>query len=361
MFGWFERRLDPYPTTEPEQPPKGLVAFCLHYSRGAKRWLIAMAFCSAAIASLEIVMFGFIGGVVDWLGRSDPRTFVEQNGSMLLLMGAVVVLAIPLINGFSSLVVHQTLLGNYPQRIRWMSHRYLIRQSMSYFQDEFAGRIATKLMQTSLAVREVVMKILDMLVYVVFYFGGAVVLAATSDWRLAAPFVLWYARAIGMTIAARLWIRPIFRFSGAGAMARYGGAMILVQFCWFVQSQADVFIAGRLTDAHNLGLYTTALFLTQILAAKFVPPLNEVAFAAYSRIQDDPAMMRAAFHKTVRLIMLVSLPFYFGLAVTAEPLVAVFLGGKWTGAALYALLLFLFARPVIDEMIALVRREPLAA
>ena len=92
--------------------------------------------------------------------------------------------------------MHQTLLGNYPQRIRWMSHRYLIRQSMSYFQDEFAGRIATKLMQTSLAVREVVMKILDMLVYVVFYFGGAVVLAATSDWRLAVPFVVWLAAYI---------------------------------------------------------------------------------------------------------------------------------------------------------------------
>ena len=120
MFGWFERRLDPYPTSEPEQPPKGLVAFCLHYSKGAKRWLIAMAVCSAAIASLEILMFRFIGCVVAWLGKSDPANFVQQNGSMLLLMGAVVVLAIPLINGFSSLVVHQTLLGNYPQRIRCM-------------------------------------------------------------------------------------------------------------------------------------------------------------------------------------------------------------------------------------------------
>jgi len=159
-------------------------------------------------------------------------------------------------------------------------------------------------------------------------------LAGLGVWTLvAAPFVLWYARAIGLAIAARLWIRPIFRFEGAGAMARYGGAMILVQFCWFVQSQADVFIAGRLIDAHHLGLYTTGLFLTQILAAKFVPPLNEVAFAAYSRIQDDHAMMRSAFLKTVRLIMLIALPFYFGLAVTAEPLVAVFLGEKWSEAA----------------------------
>src|SRR5688572_33397241 len=101
MFGWFERRLDPYPTSTPEQPPKGLVAFCLHYSKGAKRWLVAMAVCSAAIATLEIVMFGFIGGVVDWLGKSDPSTFIADNGTMLFWMGAVVLLAIPLINGFS--------------------------------------------------------------------------------------------------------------------------------------------------------------------------------------------------------------------------------------------------------------------
>ena len=162
-------------------------------------------------------------------------------------------------------------------------------------------------------------------------------LAGLGVWTLvAAPFVLWYSRAIGMAVAARLWVRPIFRFAGAGAMARYGGAMILVQFCWFVQSQSDVFIAGRLTDAHRLGLYTTALLLTQILAAKFVPPLNEVAFAAYARIQDDQAMLRAAFLKTVRLIMIVALPFYLGLAVTADSLIAVFLGGKWSEVATLA-------------------------
>src|SRR5689334_5042707 len=131
MFGWFERRLDPYPSTEPQQPPKGLVAFCLHYSRGAKKWLVLMAICSAAIASIEIVLFGFIGSIVDWLSKADRATFLQTDGWKLALMGATVLLAIPLINTLSSLVVHQTLLGNYPQRIRWMSHRYLIRQSMS--------------------------------------------------------------------------------------------------------------------------------------------------------------------------------------------------------------------------------------
>ncbi len=150
-------------------------------------------------------------------------------------------------------------------------------------------------------------------------------------WTLvAAPGMLWLARAVGFAFAARLWIRPRFRFAGAGATARYGGAMTLVQCFWFVQSQSDVVIGGRMLDPHMLGVYTTALFLTQILAAKFVPPLNEVAFAAYSRMQETRReAMGAAFTRTARLIMLVALPFYFGLAVTAEPLVLTALGEKW--------------------------------
>jgi O-antigen/teichoic acid export membrane protein len=163
----------------------------------------------------------------------------------------------------------------------------------------------------------------------------ACALAGTGVWTLvAAPAMLWYARAIGYVAAARLWeIRPRFAFAGAGTMLRYGLAMIGVQACWFVQSQADVFIGGRVLDPHRLGLYTTALFVTQVLAAKFVPPLNEVAFAAYSRIQARPDMIQAAFLKSVRLIMLIALPFYFGLMVTAEPLVETILGWKWLEVA----------------------------
>lgn len=160
-------------------------------------------------------------------------------------------------------------------------------------------------------------------------------LGGLGVWTLvAAPGMLWLARAVGFAFAARLWIRPRFRFAGAGATARYGGAMTLVQCFWFVQSQSDVVIGGRMLDAHTLGVYTTALFLTQILAAKFVPPLNEVAFAAYSRMQETRrAAMAGAFAKTARLIMLVALPFYFGLAVTAEPLVLTVLGEKWRETA----------------------------
>ncbi len=106
-------------------------------------------------------------------------------------MAVVLLIVLPLLQIVDTQIIHQTLLGNFPQRIRWMAHRYLLRQSMSYFQDEFAGRIGAKLMQTALAVREVVMKILDVTVFVVVYFAGAVVLAAMSDLWLAVPFLVW--------------------------------------------------------------------------------------------------------------------------------------------------------------------------
>ncbi|WP_404336875.1 lipopolysaccharide biosynthesis protein [Sphingomonas sp. MMS12-HWE2-04] len=162
--------------------------------------------------------------------------------------------------------------------------------------------------------------------------GGAY--AGLGVWTLvAAPIALFGVRAIGMTIAARAWMWPSFDFRGAGDIARYGGVIAAGQIFWFVQSQADVFIAGRLFDPHLLGIYTTSLFLTQIFVSKFVPPLNEVAFSAYARIKDDPAAVASAFVTSVRLIMVAAMPFYFGLAATAAPLVEVVLGPKWSEAA----------------------------
>ncbi|KQT49785.1 multidrug ABC transporter ATP-binding protein [Devosia sp. Leaf420] len=217
MLKWFETRLDAYPAGEPTEPPKGLLAFCLHYSLGAKKWLALMAFAAAAVAIGEILVFGFIGDVVNWLADADPNTFLETDGWKLALMGAMVVFIVPGFALLSTLTMNQTLLGNFPQRIRWMAHRYLIRQSMSYFQDEFAGRIGAKLMQTSLAVREVVMKLLDMLVYVVVYFTGAVILAAAADWRLAVPFLAWLAAYVALMV---YFIPRMGKISQAQADAR---------------------------------------------------------------------------------------------------------------------------------------------
>lgn len=157
--------------------------------------------------------------------------------------------------------------------------------------------------------------------------------AGLGVWTLVlAPIVLFATRAVGMTWAAGSLMWPSFDFRGAGEMARFGGLIAAGQMFWFLQSQSDVFIAGRSFDSHWLGIYTTSLFLTQILVSKFIPALNEVAFSAYSRMQDDVAGTAIAFARSVRLIMVVAMPFYLGLAATAEPLVHVALGEKWLEA-----------------------------
>jgi O-antigen/teichoic acid export membrane protein len=155
-------------------------------------------------------------------------------------------------------------------------------------------------------------------------------LAGFGVWTLVyAPIAFFWARAVGLTVAARFLVLPSFRFAGAGRMVSYGLAILGSQLFWTILTQADVFIASRSLDPHQLGLYAEALFLTTIIAWKFVPPLNEVAFPAYSRLQDDLPTLSASFVKAVRLIMLVTCPLYFGLAVVAGDAVHVVLGAKW--------------------------------
>ena len=162
--------------------------------------------------------------------------------------------------------------------------------------------------------------------------GGA--LAGFGVWTLVyAPIAFFWSRAIGLTLAARFFVWPSFRFAGAGRMFRYGLVMLGSHLFWTIVTQSDVFIASRSLDAHQLGLYAEALFLTTIVASKFVPPLNEVAFPAYSRLQDDLPTLSASFLKAVRLIMLVTCPLYFGLAVIAGDAVTVVLGAKWAAMA----------------------------
>jgi ATP-binding cassette subfamily B multidrug efflux pump len=193
MFAWFERRLDPFPAEEPVEPPKTLIAFCRHFTRGAWPYIGATAVLMATVALIEVWMFACLGNIVDWLAVQDRESFLREEGWRLAAMAAVVLLGLPTVVFLQSAFTHQTLLGNYPMRIRWQVHRYLLRQSMAFYQDEFAGRIATKLMQTALAVRECVIKLVEVLNYVAVYFLGMVYIVGSADPRLAAPLGVWLA------------------------------------------------------------------------------------------------------------------------------------------------------------------------
>ncbi len=191
IFKYFENLVPALNDAEPTQPPDTLVAFCLHYTKGYGFYLFLMTVLTSVLAILEVSLFGFMGQLVDWLITKDPETLLQDEGLTLLVMSLIVLILIPLLTLFHSLIVHQVLLGNYPMSIRWFAHRYLLKQSVSFYQDDFAGRIATKVMQTALAVRETVMKLLNVMVYVLVYFISMVVMVAQADYRLAIPMLVW--------------------------------------------------------------------------------------------------------------------------------------------------------------------------
>ena len=198
MFGWFEQRLNPFPREEPDVPPHGLFKFCWHYTKPAAPWLIAMGILTMLIAIGEVALFQFLGDIVDWLSHADRATFLAEQGGRLVMMAALVLVGLPLAAGLDSVIMHQVLLGNYPMIARWQMHRFLLRHSMTFFANEFAGRVATKVMQTSLAVRETVMKILDVFVYVVTYFVTMIIVIASADVRLMIPILVWLGVYIGI-------------------------------------------------------------------------------------------------------------------------------------------------------------------
>ena len=166
MFGFFERLVDPFPKQLAQTPPTGVYQFCRYYTRGMEPWLITMACLTATTAISEALLFGILGQVVDWLSSSNPDTFFEDSSYYLIGMAIFMLVLIPLANALRSLIVNQTLMGNFPMTVRWLAHRYLLNQSYGFFQSEFSGRIATKVMQTALAVRDSVMKLLDVILFV---------------------------------------------------------------------------------------------------------------------------------------------------------------------------------------------------
>ena len=193
MYRLFERMTNAFPEEKPTQPPSTLFAFCRHYTKGMELSLVLMSISAALLAILEVSLFSYMGQLVDWLSTHTPQTLFVEQKTELIKMAVMLLVVLPIVVFFHAAILHQALLGNYPMSIRWSAHRYLLRQSVSFYQNEFAGRIATKVMQTSLAVREAVMKLLDVLMYIVVYFGAMVFLVAEADWRLMIPLLVWLA------------------------------------------------------------------------------------------------------------------------------------------------------------------------
>ena len=276
---------------------------------------------SAVVLSLLNLMNGYgLANALIQQREVTPRMLRQLFGMLIVLNGALALLqfaAAPLIAEYYG----QPLVA---PMLRWQALIFLTNPFLALGYAVLARGMDFR--------RQAQVNIVSALIGAAASLGGA--LAGLGVWTLVvAPIAMFGSRALGMALAARTLVWPSFDFRGAWGIAGFGGMVALSQVFYFVQTQSDVVIAGRALDPHALGLYTTALFLAQIFVNKVVPPLNEVAFSAYARVQDDPVALAAGFLKSVRVILLLAIPFCLGLATTAQPLVHVVLGDKWAEAA----------------------------
>ena len=236
MYSAFEKLLDPYPDGQPTPPPRGLFPFVWTCISGARKLVLGMILLTASIGVFEAYLFSMLGDLVDWLGRVPPsQLWTQERGSLLLL--AAILLASPLLIALQTLIKHQALAGNLPMRLRWNFHRLMLGQSMQFYQDEFAGRVATKVMQTALATRDVMLITCDIMVFVVIYFVTIIALVGRFDAWLLLPFVGWLT-----LYALAIW----YFVPRLGQVAK-------------LQADARSLMTGRITDAYT-NIATVKLF-----------------------------------------------------------------------------------------------------
>ena len=236
IFSWFESRIDPYPEAAPKTPEKGLWRFIWSNIEGVRKWIAVLAVFTVGVGIMEALMFQFMGKVVDWLGTYTPQTlFVEKGHALIGMMAMVAFFAVWTF--FASCVRLQTLQGVFPMRLRWNFHRLMLGQSLGFYQDEFAGRVSAKVMQTALALRDVVMTVADMVVYVLVYFITSGVILSSFDAWLILPFICWM---IGFAMIMRFLIPKLGKTASR-------------------QADARSLMTGRITDAYS-NIATVKLF-----------------------------------------------------------------------------------------------------
>jgi ATP-binding cassette subfamily B multidrug efflux pump len=236
MFRYFENLVSPYPDAAPPVLPRGFFAFLWACARGTRRYIAAMTLLTAVIGVFEALLFSILGRIVDWLAKVEPSRLWTEQRAHLLLLAAVLTGSVVLI-GLQSLLKQQALAGNFAMRLRWDFHRNMLAQSLSFYHDEFAGRVAAKLMQTALAVRDTWMILADILVFVLIYFVTIALIVGSFHIWLLAPLLGWL---VIYSIAIAYFVPRL----GAVAMA---------------QADARSMMTGRITDAYT-NITTVKLF-----------------------------------------------------------------------------------------------------
>ncbi len=198
LFAKFEQLVNPFPKEDIQPPPKRFWTFVWTCTAGMRPFLIAMTILTALLGVFEALLFAMMGKVVDWLSDTPPDLFWGLEKHTLLIL-AIILLSSTVLLGLQTLLKHQSLAGNFPMRMRWNFHRLMLHQSMSFYQDEFAGRVSAKVMQTALAVRDVWFIVSEIMVFVTIYFATMIAIVGNFNPLIIIPFLTWlilYASAL---------------------------------------------------------------------------------------------------------------------------------------------------------------------
>jgi ATP-binding cassette subfamily B multidrug efflux pump len=201
MFRWFETRIATFPEVPPARPPETLLAFYSYFVRPI--WPVFACLLVAGLLGsvIEVALLAFVGSLVDMMrGAQSAGQFFADHGATLVWMAFIALIARPAVSTAHELIKNQIIAAPVSTRIRWLTHRYVLRQSLGFFQNDFAGRVANKIVQTGPALRDSVVQVIDAIWYAVVQWIGAAIIFAAADWRLLIPLVVWLAAYIGALI-----------------------------------------------------------------------------------------------------------------------------------------------------------------
>jgi ATP-binding cassette subfamily B multidrug efflux pump len=197
LLHWGETRIKPFTERDVTRPPDGLWAFYWFFIKPLWPFFVMLLIAGCLGSTIEVALMGFVGTIVDKMRtHGDPATFVSAHATMLALMAFVALILRPIVSTAHDFIKNQMISAGTTSRIRWQTHRYVLRQSLGFFQNDFAGRVANKIMQTGTSLRESVVQLIDALWYASVQFIGSALLFAVSDWRLTVPLVIWLAAYI---------------------------------------------------------------------------------------------------------------------------------------------------------------------
>ena len=236
MFQWFENLINPFPKELIQTPPKSLHEFAWLCIKDIKLFIFSMSLLTACIASFEAILYAILGMLIDYMISEGPDQFVHNHKSLLILLASLLI-GSTIFVAIQTMIKHQSLAGPFPMRMRWNFHRLLLNQSIDFYNNEFSGRIAAKVMQTALALRDMWFILSDILVYVIVYVATMVVLVGNLNTLLIFPFLIWLF----------IYITTLFYF--------------IPKLALLSKNQADArsLMTGRITDAYT-NISTIKLF-----------------------------------------------------------------------------------------------------